>query len=276
MSGQSFFLMKEAKVLFGYLRVMASRADKDAFKACVMNPSRRLGNAFIEKVAETHDMVKRDWIASVTKALSKLEPYQARIAREWLQLIKEFQADAVEKPPAEVLGMLREKLKLDEFFNRNGEDGEDTRSSDSMDALATFARSFSTCTEMLDVIENVEHHRAASSGKQNAVTISTVHKAKGGEWPVVYVIQVGSGLFPVSSADLHEERRCFYVAITRAEDELWISRPAKGQKADGEEYQVNPSCFLKEAGLDEEESGAYHMGKRVDPMRVGTQVGLLI
>lgn len=274
MSGQSFFLMPEAKVLFGYLRVMLNRADEAAFKACVMHPSRKLGKAFISKVAEAHDMVKRDWMSSVTKALPKLGGFQQRQAREWLGFMKTHVASVAGADPAKMLQKLRSQLKLDAYFKRNLEDDEDNRSAENMNALVEFAQHFETVEKMLDVVESVEKHRAASARKQEAVVVSTVHKAKGAEWQVVYIIQAASGWFPCDNADLAEERRCFYVAATRAMDELWISRPATAENRAGEKYELVRSRFIDEAELVEQSADEYKMGKAVDPMRVGTQVGL--
>ena len=143
-----------------------------------------------------------------------------------------------------------------------------------MDAIIEFAQHFESCKKLLDVVESVERHRAASSRKTEAVVVSTVHKAKGAEWQVVYLIQCAQGWFPVDQADLNEERRCFYVACTRAMDELWVSRPERGEKADGETFKLNRSRFVDEAGLVEKGPKAYALGKAIDPMRVGTQVGL--
>lgn len=273
-SGQSFFLMAEAKVLFGYLRVLLNRADQDAFKACVMNPSRKLGNAFIDKVAEAHDMVKRDWMASVAQAIPKLGAFQQRQAHEWMGLMKTLGSTVDAAKPAEFLTKLRDTLRLDDHFKRNTEDQEDSRSTENLDSLIEFAKNFESCKEMLDVVENVERHRAASTRKAEAVFISTIHKAKGMEWQAVYLIQVAGGLFPTTQADLNEERRCFYVACTRAMDELWISRPEVALKPDGRSHKTEISRFVFEAELPEIDQKHYQMGKKIDPMRVGTQIGL--
>lgn len=274
MSGQSFFLMQEAKVLFGYLRVMTNRADREAFKACVMHPSRRLGNAFVAKVTEVHDLVARDWVASTSRAMSELGSYQQRQAREWIAFIKTHRSAASSLPPAAMLTKLRRILRLDEYFKRNLEDEEDNRSSENMNSIIEFSESFDTVKEILDVVENVERHRAANARKQEAVVISTVHKSKGAEWQVVYLIQAAGGWFPIDMADIHEERRCFYVACTRAMDELWISRPRQKEKSDGTKVRLGPSKFVIEAGLSEEHEEKYRKGKAIEPMRVGTQVGL--
>jgi DNA helicase-2/ATP-dependent DNA helicase PcrA len=273
LSGQSFFLMKEAQVLFGYLRVMLNRADEAAFKACVMNPTRKLGNAFIKKVAAGHDMVKKDWLASVDKAMPGLGTFQKKMASQWVRWMRNERV--MLKPtqdPEPVLRQLRDRLKLDDHFARNEQDQEDSKSIENLDAVCEFAKHFGSCAELLDTVERVERHRALHNRKKEAVTISTVHKAKGAEWQVVYVIQVIGGFFPADKADLHEERRCFYVACTRAKDEVWISRPAMHE---GE--PVSMSRFILEAELEEQHASilGYRLGRATDQVKVGTQMGLL-
>lgn len=82
------------------------------------------------------------------------------------------------------------------------------------------------------------------------VTLSTIHQAKGMEWPVVMVPWCSEGLFPSTKAAeegrLDEERRLFYVVVTRAKDELYMFSPAMRKSADGGMFPVEPSVFVKE------------------------------
>ena len=81
------------------------------------------------------------------------------------------------------------------------------------------------------------------------VTLSTIHQAKGMEWPVVMVPWCSEGLFPSAKAAeegrLDEERRLFYVVVTRAKDELYMFSPAMRKSADGGMFPVEPSVFVK-------------------------------
>ena len=84
----------------------------------------------------------------------------------------------------------------------------------------------------------------------DAVTLSTVHQAKGMEWPVVIVPWLSEGMFPSAKATeegrMDEERRLFYVVVTRAKDVLYLFAPQMRMMADGGIYPVDPSQFLKE------------------------------
>ena len=82
------------------------------------------------------------------------------------------------------------------------------------------------------------------------VTLSTVHQAKGMEWPVVIVPWLSEGMFPSAKASeegrMDEERRLFYVVVTRAKDQLYLFTPQTRKMTDGGMFPVDPSVFVKE------------------------------
>jgi len=86
------------------------------------------------------------------------------------------------------------------------------------------------------------------------VTLSTVHQAKGMEWPVVMVPWCNEGMFPSAKAGedgrMDEERRLFYVAVTRAKDSLYLFAPEMRRMSDGGSFPVEPSEFVKEIPPD--------------------------
>ena len=85
---------------------------------------------------------------------------------------------------------------------------------------------------------------------EDKITLSTIHQAKGMEWPVVCVPWLSEGMFPSAKADeegrADEERRLFYVVVTRAKDRLNLFSPQMRKMADGGIFPVNPSVFVKE------------------------------
>lgn len=96
----------------------------------------------------------------------------------------------------------------------------------------------------------------AEADQQGAVTLSTIHKAKGLEWRAVFVVGLADEWFPSqrSMADpeqLEEERRLFHVAVTRARREVYLSWPRSGRGRDGWMQGLSPSVFLRELGLEE-------------------------
>ena len=97
------------------------------------------------------------------------------------------------------------------------------------------------------------------SGPARRVALSSVHQAKGLEWPVVFVLQVEAGSFPsgwaVSEGKLDEEERLFYVAVTRAADELYLCRPMAARRP----WDTGPDAVVLNSGqgfLDRDLGGA--------------------
>ena len=124
-----------------------------------------------------------------------------------------------------------------------------------LNQLAAFARQFNDVQEFLSqlaLISNVDAEAAPNASADNeAVNLSSVHQAKGLEFHTVFVIWLTDGMFPSSrsletSDAIEEERRLFYVAITRARDELYLSYPHMRLNGGFGDVFQRPSRFLKE------------------------------
>jgi len=119
--------------------------------------------------------------------------------------------------------------------------------------LVRAAERFATVGELLDYVDETlaaaARAKEAEDGKADRVTLCSLHRAKGLEWPEVFVIGCNEKILPHGRAtDLGEERRLFYVGVTRARDALHLSHvevAAFGAKV----VPLEPSCFLGEAGL---------------------------
>ena len=103
------------------------------------------------------------------------------------------------------------------------------------------------------LLTNVDHEytRRQTQDVPDRLQLSTVHQAKGLEWPVVFVIWMAEGMFPSGrtlgeAGDDAEERRLFYVAVTRAKDELCLCAPEMRRTRDGGIFFCKPSRFIKE------------------------------
>jgi DNA helicase-2/ATP-dependent DNA helicase PcrA len=124
--------------------------------------------------------------------------------------------------------------------------------------LMQFSKQFEDTAEFLaqlSLMTNLEAEAQTSPGgdSDDAIKLSTIHQAKGLEWKVVFVIMLCDGLFPsgrssVTDEGLEEERRLFYVAVTRAEDELYLTYPRiRMINGSGQMWQ-KPSRFISELG----------------------------
>ena len=128
---------------------------------------------------------------------------------------------------------------------------------DDLQQLAAFSRQFPTLEEFLTQMAlltsvEAEEDEAKKSPDEEALRLSTIHQAKGLEFDVVFVIMMCDGLFPSSRSldnpdNLEEERRLFYVAVTRAKEELYLTHPLFRAAARGAlDQPQQPSRFLSE------------------------------
>ena len=126
---------------------------------------------------------------------------------------------------------------------------------DDLQSLIGFAQRFTDLQELLSqlVLMNSETSKTSIDLEEDQLRLTTVHQAKGLEFPVVFLLGCSEGLFPLKRAidrgDLDEERRLFYVAVTRAMDELYMTSPRMTQFGGNTNF-MNPSRFIQ--GVDPE------------------------
>ncbi|MBI5382651.1 MAG: ATP-dependent helicase [Opitutae bacterium] len=126
---------------------------------------------------------------------------------------------------------------------------------DDLKSLIGFAARFTDMQEMLAQIMllNSETSDRSVDPNEDAIKLTTVHQAKGLEYAAVFVIGLADGMFPlrraIEAGDVEEERRLFYVAVTRARDELYLCFPKVNSKG-GPATLLSPSRFLQEISAD--------------------------
>ena len=179
----------------------------------------------------------------------------AKSKKSWEQLahtLDEIAPGGVPNPPSEMITSIVEAV-YDDYAKANFTNYE-LRKED-LNQLAAFARQFKNVDEFLSqlaLISNVDAEAAPNqTADKEAVNLSSVHQAKGLEFHTVFIIWLTDGMFPSSrSLDtrdaLEEERRLFYVATTRARDELYLSYPHMRLNAGYGDVFQRPSRFLKE------------------------------
>jgi DNA helicase-2/ATP-dependent DNA helicase PcrA len=162
-------------------------------------------------------------------------------------------AEDIRQSPAQMLELVLE-AGYEDYLKANFENYSSRL--DDLEQLAVFARDIGSLDDFLTqlaLLTNVEAEDDKRANRdEQRVRLSTIHQAKGLEFGVVFVISLCDGMFPSSralegSAGEEEERRLFYVAVTRANDELYLSYPAMrgGFGNTGDTHQM-PSRFLNE------------------------------
>jgi len=119
---------------------------------------------------------------------------------------------------------LRQRLDIDTFVSKGkqADDGSTIEQIENLDSFENMCQKYRTIEELLINIEQLNHMTKNNKGKK--VKLSTIHRSKGLEFPVVFIIGCNDGLLPHYKNDnIEDEKRLFYVAITRAEKELYLS-----------------------------------------------------
>lgn len=261
--GLSFYQRKEVKDVISYLRLIVNPYDEEAFKRVINYPSRGIGDTTVNKVisAATENNVSLWTVlnapidyalpinSGTAKKLSDFREMIERFIQENARLSAEEMAAMVVKESGIVSTLfqdrsvegiskqenLQELLKgISEFCELRREEGVEQVS------LADFLSEISLLTDQ----DNDKDEQA------NKVTMMTVHAAKGLEFRNVFVVGLEEELFPSSMSKdnpraVEEERRLFYVAITRAEENCVLTY-AKSRFRNGQSAMCSPSRFLKD------------------------------
>ena len=280
--GHKFYERKEVKVLIDYLRVVHQPDNNDAVARIINVPRRGIGEATIKSLLEEAEQAKMSVWSVICKhcrgertATTKIRPkMEQKLNTELVRIITSLRQKAetvTQSSPytlinlvEQLISQLQFKQHLEEEYSIDHEQrwanvrefvslvGDFMRSSARIDEddlpevadleqtkddnmLGKFLANVSLAS---DAQRDGEEH-----DKSSLVTISTIHAAKGLEWPVVFVPAVYNGAIPHSrSEDVDEERRLLYVAMTRAQAFLYLSCPLYGSQGMG---KVELSDFVE-------------------------------
>jgi DNA helicase-2/ATP-dependent DNA helicase PcrA len=277
-SGIRFFEQAHIKDVASFIRFVANPRDEVAFKRMVrLLPGiggkiaenlwngweKSLDSVAVAAVAErgpgpttpaTEAAAAGDRGYSIGERLLNLG-VSTRSKKMWDQLaqtLDEIAPGGKPNPPSAMIVSVVEAI-YDDYAKANFTNYELRR--EDLNQLASFARQFTNAQEFLSqlaLISNVDAEPAPNAAADNeAVNLSSVHQAKGLEFHTVFVIWLTDGMFPSSRSletrdAIEEERRLFYVAITRARDELYLSYPHMRLNAGFGDVFQRPSRFLKE------------------------------
>ncbi len=263
-----FYLRKEIKDLLGYIRVLANPKDSENLKRIINTPSRRIGKATIEKLNRT----------AITEGIPLLEVIQNSKYRElavsgspqkqvalFSELFKEIQSfsEANKNSTFKILEHVVEKVKylnfLEEFdpegfLDRKENVSELLNAAKAYDQRAGDASTLGGFLEEIALLTGVDRW----DPNQDRVSLMTLHSAKGLEFPIVIMAGVEDGLLPMirsgadSNSDIDEERRLFYVGVTRAEKMLYLTH-CQMRARYGSDMPSRPSEFLQEIESQEDE-----------------------
>ena len=257
-SGVKFFERQHIRDLIALLRFVYNPADEQAwFRIAILLP--KIGEKGAQKIyavaRENAQLLQKNFIdvLATDDVLSKV-PKDAR--DDWPNFCSSLQqvAEAMQhrKPPETV------EIAIDGWYGDylKGAYADYVDRLEELKALIGFAQRFEETQDFLAqiVLLNGETSERRVDPEKDAVKLTTIHQAKGLEYDVVFLIGLADGQFPgrraIENGDVEEERRLFYVAVTRARNELYLSYPKIASRAGPGGMMLTPSRFILELPTD--------------------------
>ena len=263
--GLRFYDQREIKDLMAYLRVIANPADAISLERAIGVPPRGVGSRTIEVI---NDVARRDGV-TMFDAMGRLESESRvalRIAKQassmysWMRDLILGLADAAKTDTVSIaIGkMLDRSGYLNDLRDENTEEANERI--ENLMELVSAARDYESREQdaslggFVDRLSLLSEADEESGTKNAKVWLMTMHAAKGLEFPVVFIAGMEEGLFPHSRSsddedEIEEERRLFYVGMTRAERRLFLTSAAR-RRVFGEYQSTEPSRFIDEVPSD--------------------------
>jgi len=250
-NGLSFYDRREVKILLDYLRVISnpeSDAGDEALETIINVPNRYIGRKFIQEIKQF--AFKRDnYLYTALQSMPIKLPYIRKNVKEFIGFMDPLIEDAGNIEPAELINLLRASLDIDRYITDEDIPSPDDVKIYNLNQLQLAASRYNSIEAFLKYTETFQDE--AISDNKDGVSLMTIHKAKGLEFPAVFLIGMVEGIMPTKKTEsMEEERRICFVAISRAMQLLYLSHSLTylGQPA-------KKSIFLTEI-LDEKESKA--------------------
>ncbi|MFD2567528.1 ATP-dependent helicase [Pseudotenacibaculum haliotis] len=260
--GISFYQRKEIKDLLSYLRMLINPQDEEALKRIINYPARGIGATTIDKLTIAANHYKKsifEVIQHIDKIDLKINTGTKTKLQNFLNMILRFQIDAQKLNAFEVADLVVKQTQLIKDLEKDGTP-EAISKVENVQELLNGIKDFITdrietgedasLTAFLEDVALATDFDSDKKDDKPRVSLMTIHLAKGLEFPYVYIVGLEENLFPSAMsmntrAELEEERRLFYVALTRAEKQAYLTyaqtRYRWGKLTDGE-----PSRFLEE------------------------------
>jgi len=263
--GVAFYERAEVKDLVGYLRLVSNPKDRAAFLRIVNCPARGIGKTSVDRLVRWADLSQTSFLEAARQArqVPNIPKKSAGCLCNFATLMDELSQLA--DGPVERL--LKEVLARTGYQNlySDSDDEDDSQRLSNIDELVSAARLYdehqqstgeeSTLTGFLETTSLVQDLDSLDQST-GAVTLMTLHSAKGLEFPVVYIVAVEQGLIPhersINENDprsFEEERRLLFVGVTRAKEKLVLTHTTYRERH-GQSLTTIPSDFLLELVAD--------------------------
>ncbi|MDR2844307.1 MAG: UvrD-helicase domain-containing protein [Candidatus Symbiothrix sp.] len=261
--GLSFYQRKEIKDIIAYMRMVANPSDEEAFKRIINYPARGIGDTTVNKIVSAAALQNVSLWSVISNPLEYNLNINAGTAKKlegFRMLIQQLIEAAAEQNAYEVGNkIIRETGLISGLYEDRTTEG--LSRVQNVEELATSLHDF-TVSRMEEGIEEVKigdylseislltDQDTDKDENANRVTMMTIHSAKGLEFKNVFVVGLEENLFPSersrdNAKEIEEERRLFYVGITRAEENAVLTY-AKSRFRNGQTQSCTPSRFLRD------------------------------
>jgi len=252
--GVKFYERKEIKDVLAYLKVLVNPADSISLERIVNFPPRTLGKTTIDRLkvlAFAENIPLFDALPKATAAGAGIR--QQKSLAGFYHLINDFRKRMTENSADDLLRQLVEKIDLQNYYLEQTTDEGAERWANILELIASVTEYQENYPEN-DIKEFLEEVSLLTdidrwNESTQAVTLMTLHSAKGLEFPVVFIAGLEEGLFPLNRImenddEMEEERRLFYVGVTRAKEKVYLSYAHTRRRYGGEPMESIPSRFI--------------------------------
>lgn len=256
--GTRFYDRAEVKDILSYLRLIYQPSDRASFQRIVNIPARGLGDVSVEKFLTWAEVTGRTIVEALT-AVDECEGLMPRAKKSFKELglsFRSLEKAAADMPLARLIRKTIDQFRYLEYLDDGSVRAEDRQTN--VKELVSDAENRPD-VDLQTYLEEVALVSSADTASgQSAVTLMTMHAAKGLEFPVVFVAGMEEGLFPQTRAlydqsELEEERRLCYVGMTRAMEELYLLTSSSRLSFGSRQYNP-PSRFLDDMEVETVES----------------------
>ncbi len=254
--GVEFYRRKEVKDIIAYLRVLANQNDEESLLRIMNFPQRGIGNTSISKMiafSRKLDLKLFDTMARVFEVIEVKERIQKNV-KGFKQLLDKYIDLKEELSLAELTSALVDELGILRMYKEDGSPEADERYNNVQELLSSITEFTSRDNEAtidvfladVSLVAGIDEYKE----EENSVTLMTIHNAKGLEFPVVFMTGCEEDIFPLnpkfdSDSRIEEERRLFYVALTRAMKKAFVTY-ARSRYRFGEVAYQSRSRFIEE------------------------------
>ncbi len=252
-SGIRFFEQAHIKDVTSYMRVLVNPNDELAWRRLLMMYP-KIGKVTFEKIWSRLNKQDNPLETFLTDAFLKIVPKSAQngvgLCRNVLMTL--LSLDVPDRIPEKIIDLLLNKGDYRTYLQDNYSDA--SAREEDLIQLGNFAAKFERMDDFLNelaLLTNMSKEEEIEERQEDKVILSTIHQAKGLEWSYVFLIWCADGMIPLRRAlkepgGEEEERRLFYVAVTRAKDQLYISSPVLDYTRSVGTLTLSPSRFISE------------------------------